>query len=105
MAKSRQLKRVRMKRVKGERGWTWRKLTRAEQREDRDERRMFTERHLRMTIEDWRLKKRQEWRAVMSALELFTFGSAYTPTGNDLYELQRSADRIARAMKDDWVCW
>lgn len=65
----------------------------------------LTENHLGMTIEDWRLKKRQQWRAVMNALSLFNFGSAYTPTGNDLYELQKSADRINEAMAEDWVCW
>jgi hypothetical protein len=69
------------------------------------EKRTRTERHLRMSIEDWRAKKRQEWRTVMSALDLFAYGSAYTPAGNDLYELQKAADRIREAMVEDWVCW
>lgn len=64
-----------------------------------------TENHLGMTIEDWRLKKRQQWRAVMHALDAFNWGCAYTPAGNDLCELQKSADRIKEAMADDWVCW
>lgn len=64
-----------------------------------------TENHLRMSIEDWRLKKRQEWWAVVHALELFSYGSAYTPTGNDLYEMEKAANRIKESMADDWVCW
>ena len=71
----------------------------------RDRKRLLTEAHLQMSIADWRLKKRQQWQAVMNALDLFGYGSAYTPTGNDFYELQKSADRIATAMKRDWVCW
>lgn len=67
--------------------------------------RVLTEAHLRMPIAEWRLKKRQQWRAVMHAIDLFAYGSAYTPTGNDFYELQKSADRIKEAMADDWVCW
>jgi len=69
------------------------------------EKRLRTERHLGMTIADWRLKKRQEWKAVMSALDRYGFGAAYTPGGNDFYELQRSAARVADALQDDWVCW
>ena len=67
--------------------------------------RVLTERHLGMPIADWRLKKRQEWRVVMNALSVFDYGCAYTPAGNDLYELQRSANRIAEALDSDWVCW
>lgn len=71
----------------------------------RSHKKLLTENHLGMSIEDWRLKKRQQWHVVMNALNLFTYGSAYTPTGNDLYELQKSADRIKEAMEEDWVCW
>jgi hypothetical protein len=67
--------------------------------------RLLTETHLRMPIAEWRLKKRQEWRVVMNALALFTYGCGYTPAGNDLYELQRAADRINAALDADWVCW
>lgn len=69
------------------------------------EARLRTESHLRMTIEDWRIKKRQEWRTVMSALQLFSYGSAYTPASHDLYVLQHAADRIRETMEEDWVCW
>jgi hypothetical protein len=41
----------------------------------------------------------------MNALDLFTYGSAYTPVGHDLYEMQKAADRIKEAMAEDWVCW
>lgn len=67
--------------------------------------RLLTEAHLQMPIEEWRLKKRQQWRALMNALDLFTYGSAYTPVGHDLYEMQKAADRIKDAMAEDWVCW
>lgn len=67
--------------------------------------RLQTEAHLGMPIAEWRLKKRQQWRTVMNAINLFAYGSAYTPTGNDFYELQKSADRIKESMSDDWVCW
>lgn len=69
------------------------------------QKRLSVESHLRMPIAEWRLKKRQEWRSVMSALSVFNYGSAYTPTGNDLFELQRAAERIKEAMAEDWVCW
>jgi hypothetical protein len=67
--------------------------------------RLQTEAHLGMPIAEWRLKKRQQWRAVMNAMSLFTYGCAYTPAGNDLYEMQKAADRINDAMQADWVCW
>jgi 3-polyprenyl-4-hydroxybenzoate decarboxylase len=69
------------------------------------QKRLMTERHLQMPFEEWRTKKRQQWRALMNALDLFTYGSAYTPVGHDLYEMQKAADRIKEAMAEDWVCW
>ncbi len=67
--------------------------------------RLSTEAHLRMPIAEWRAKKRTEWKHLMAALSLFTYGSAYTPAGNDLFEIQKAADRISESMKDEWVCW
>ena len=68
-------------------------------------RRASTVKHLRMSIEDWRQKKRQEWGSVVRAVELFNFGCAYTPAGNDLYEIQKAMGRISEAMDEEWVCW
>ena len=65
--------------------------------------RLRIELHLGMTLEDWRSKKRGEWKSVMHALDRFGFGCAYTPASNDLHELQRSAQRIADAMDSDWL--
>ena len=48
-----------------------------------DDKRLRTEAHLGMSIAEWRLKKRQEWAAVMRALDRFEYGSAYTPVGGD----------------------
>ncbi len=71
----------------------------------RHEKRLATERHLGMTIEDWRVKKRQEWRAVMDAIRRFDFGSAYTPVGHDLFDVHRAVNRINDTLDVDWVCW
>ena len=55
---------------------------------------------------EWRGKKRTEWREVMSALERYSFGSAYTPDGNGLYRLQQLAQAITVQIEtEDWVCW
>ena len=67
------------------------------------ERRRSTEAHLRMSLEDWRAYKRAQWKAVMHALEAFNYGSAYTPAGNDQYELHKAAQRISDAMEADWL--
>lgn len=83
----------------------WMKPTKKETRMQIVSKRLSTERHLRMSIEDWRAKKRQEWRQVLNALDLFTYGCAYTPAGNDLYEMQKAADRVKESMEEDWVCW
>lgn len=83
----------------------FRKVSKREHADIVNARRLGTERHLRMTIEDWRLKKRQEWRAVKHAVSLFDFGSAYTPAGNDLYEIQKAVKRISESMDADWICW
>lgn len=83
----------------------WKKPTAAQLKRQVAEKRLSTEAQLGMTIEEWRLKKRQEWRAVVTAIEKFTYGCAYTPTGNDFYELTRTSERITETLKDDWVCW
>ena len=67
--------------------------------------RLRTEAHLGMPFDEWRLKKRQQWKAVINALDLFTYGCAYTPAGNDLFEMQKAADRINEIMAVDWVSW
>ena len=64
-----------------------------------------TELHLGMTLGDWRTKKRQEWATLCRALEVFNYGSAYTPAGDDLDHLERAARRITEALKQDWICW
>lgn len=71
----------------------------------RNERRRVVEAHLGMPWAEWQTKKRQEWRAVMSALCQFEWGSAYTPAGGDLYAIHRAANRIKDAMAKDWVSW
>jgi hypothetical protein len=37
-----------------------------------------TEKHLGMSVGDWRVKERQEWRAVVNAIKAFNFGELYT---------------------------
>jgi hypothetical protein len=90
---------------KPQRGRKWRKPTKKELEQIRDQKRLTTEAHLGMPIADWRLKKRQQWRVVLNALRLFEFGAAYAPVGNDLYEMRKAADRIMESMEQDWVCW
>ena len=70
-----------------------------------DDKRLRTEAHLGMSIAEWRLKKRQEWAALMRALDRFEYGSAYTPVGGDAYDLRVTANRITGALAQDWVCW
>lgn len=67
--------------------------------------RLSTEAHLQMSVEDWRTRKRQQWRVILNAVDLFTYGSAYTPVGADLYEMTKAMNRISVEMEDDWVCW
>lgn len=74
-------------------------------RQPRDARRQSTERHLEMPWPEWQVKKRQQWRAVMSALKAFEYGAAYTPGGNDLYQMRILADRVEDALRADWVSW
>ena len=62
-------------------------------------------RDLVLSTTDFQARKRAEWQAVMTALETFTVGSAYTPAGRDLVELQRLAEEIGEAMGEDWVGW
>lgn len=67
--------------------------------------RRAVEKHLGMPFAEWRQKKRQEWAVVMRGLKVFEYGAAYTPAGNDLYELRRAADRIEEALREEWVSW
>lgn len=83
----------------------WKKPTKRQLEQQIARKRLQTEAHLGMPIAEWRLKKRQEFGAIMRALQLFQFGAAYTPAGNDLYEMAKSADRIKEALEDDWICW
>ncbi len=70
-----------------------------------NQKRLSTERHLGMTIAEWRFKKRQQWRVLEHALKAFEFGAAYAPVGNDLYTVRQCVDRVSEAMGEDWVCW
>ena len=63
------------------------------------------ERDLVPSFAEWQAKKLAEWEAVMTALESFTIGSAYTPAGRDLVDLQRLAEEIDDAMGGVWVGW
>lgn len=62
--------------------------------------------HIGGTPEEWRNKKRQEWREVMFALDRFNYGSAYVPAQAEFWRLQREAHRIAEAINaQGWNCW
>lgn len=62
--------------------------------------------HLQSAPDEWRAKKRQEWREVMFALDRFAYGSAYVPAQAPLYELARLAHQIKEAVDaDGWVAW
>ena len=74
-------------------------------REPQSIRRARLEKHLQMPWAEWQTKKRQEWKNVNRALQLFEFGAAFTPAGEDLYEMRKAAARIAEAMAEDWVSW
>jgi hypothetical protein len=68
-------------------------------------RRPYPEKHLGVPVGQWRQKKRQEWKLLMNALSTFTYGCAYTPTHQDLYELQKLAVRIEEDLQGNWVAW
>jgi hypothetical protein len=55
------------------------------------------------TPQEWRECKRSEWSVVVRALDKFTWGSAYVPAGDDLYQVQRAVARITEAMNENWV--
>jgi hypothetical protein len=61
--------------------------------------------HLRTTPKVWRQLKRQQWKLVLNALDDFHNGSAFTPVGHDLYDLQRLAERIRQDLRGPWVNW
>ena len=65
----------------------------------------FPTKHLGGTANDWRQKKRQEWKLVVNAVQTFEYGCAYTPTHADLYELQKLARRISEDLEDEWIAW
>lgn len=67
--------------------------------------RPFPAAHLGCSEDVWRQKKRQQWNDVVRAVNAFEYGSAYTPAGNDLFELQRRLRSIADALEGDWVAW
>lgn len=83
------------------------KLTAAERKHQEavTQKRRSTETHLGMPWAEWQTKKRQEWHAVMKALDIFRFGAAYTPVCGDLYEVQKVATRIEESLDRDWVSW
>ena len=64
-----------------------------------------TERHLGMPWDQWRQKKRQEWKDILNAIDRFNVGCAYTPAHRELYEVQRIMRRITEDMAHDWVSW
>ena len=61
--------------------------------------------HLGATADEWRQKKRQEWKRLMHALDEYQHGAAYTPNGDDLHALQRCARRIEEDLEGDWIAW
>ena len=61
--------------------------------------------HLHSTPDEWRQKKRQEWKLVMNALQDFEWGAGYVPVTADLYQLSRLARRIAEDLEGDWIAW
>lgn len=67
--------------------------------------RSVTEKNIGMAIEDWRAKKRQEWKEVVRALDRFRFGCAYTPISDEVYHMDRAVARANEAMSEDWICW
>ena len=61
--------------------------------------------HLGTTPEEWRNKKRTEWREVMQAIERYEYGSAYTPANSALYHLHKLAYQISDALEPTWEVW
>ena len=61
--------------------------------------------HLGSTPDEWRRKKRQEWKLVMNALQDFEWGAGYVPVTADLYQLSHLSRRIAEDLEGDWIAW
>jgi hypothetical protein len=57
------------------------------------------------TLEEWRVKKRLEARAIVRACELYQWGSAYTPrgAGDVSYQIHRLAERLMDELEGDWT--
>lgn len=61
--------------------------------------------HLDSTPEEWRQKKRQEWKLLVNALRDFEWGAGFTPVGADLHQLQRLVLRMEEDLQGEWVAW
>lgn len=61
--------------------------------------------HLETTPKVWRQTKRQEWRAVVNAVNTFHLGTAYTPVGCDFLDLLRLVERMTEDMQGEWIAW
>jgi hypothetical protein len=50
--------------------------------------------HIKESARQWRIRKRREWRAVMSTLNVFSNGCAYTPVYIEFCKLESAARKI-----------
>jgi hypothetical protein len=58
------------------------------------------------TAEEWRDEKRGQWREVMSALERFRYGSAYTPDQDAQYRIWKLSIQVEDAVNaKGWIAW
>jgi hypothetical protein len=58
--------------------------------------------HIPGTVEQWRRRKRREWRAVVKAIQPFTHGCVYTPALAPFDELRRNRDAITSLLQGNW---
>lgn len=61
--------------------------------------------HLNSTPDEWRQKKRQEWKLVMNALKDFEWGAGFTPANTDFYHIQRLVRRVEEDLQGEWIAW
>lgn len=60
--------------------------------------------HIPGTVKQWRARKRRELKAVMSALDTFRLGCAYTPVNYFVIDdLEKTLTSMAQAMKGHWT--
>lgn len=58
--------------------------------------------HIPGTARKWRLRKRQEWRAVQEALHAYMMGCVYTPEYRKFDSLREKAKEIEQSLRGDW---